>query len=172
MSTNNQRSLTLALIAAVFSLGIALFLARDACASSDYTLTMQTLSLAPNAGGQTAYSARLLSSDFEYGVFSNTYLLAGNYPLTGAVMNYHMPLCEKDCWWQFFAQAGGGISTGGPLAEITWGMILPLVPLWLPTKAPKYYPALRLDITSQFIFIRNRALIWNYPMWIGLSLPI
>ena len=32
-------------------------------------------------------------------------------------------------------------------------------------------PALRLDITTQIIFIRYRGVSWSYPLWAGVSVP-
>jgi len=137
--------------------------------STRYTVTVQGLSLAPNAGGQDAYSLRLATNDWEAGLFSNQYITAGNYPLTGGTYDWRFPICDDSCWMQFFAQFGGGASNAGPIAEVTWGSIIPLLPLWLPTSAPRFVPALRVDITTQLIFIRYRIVTWSYPLWAGLS---
>lgn len=136
-----------------------------------YTATTQIGAFAPNAGGQTAYSLRLAQHNWEAGVFSNQYVIAGDYPLTGGSLDWRFPICDTECFWQFFVQVGGGLTNGGPLAEVTWGMIIPALPIWLPTSAPKYIPQLRIDITTQLIFIRYRAVTWSYPLWIGLSVP-
>ncbi len=150
---------------------VALLASSPAYAADDRTtVTGQFLALAPNAGGQEAYSLRVARDSWEAGVFSNQYLLAGDKPLTGAVIDYRLPICDTSCFWQFFVQGGGGISNGGPVAEITWGSIIPLLPLWLPTSAPRYVPALRLDITTQFVFVRYRAVTWSYPLWVGVSI--
>jgi hypothetical protein len=144
----------------------------DAFAQSSqrYTISAQALSLAPNAGGQQAYSLALATNSWEAGAFSNQYITAGNKPLTGATFNVRFPICDDACWWQFFVQAGGGISNGGPLTEITWGTVIPLLPIWLPTQAPRFVPALRLDITSQQIYILPlRAVTWSYPLWAGVA---
>lgn len=139
-------------------------------ADKKYTVSAQGMALAPNAGGQQAYTLKLATNDWEAGVFSNQYILAGNMPLTGATYDLRFPICDDSCWWQFFAQTGVGLSNGGPIAEITWGTVIPLLPLWLPTSAPRYVPALRLDVTTQMIFIRYRAVTWSYPLWAGISI--
>jgi len=136
-----------------------------------YTLTGQTMALAPNAGGQEAYALRLATNDWEGGVFSNRYLVAGGVPMTGATFDWRFPVCDDSCFWQFFAETGGGFSNAGPLAEITWGTVIPLLPIWLPTAAPRYVPALRLDISTQMVFIRYRTVTWSYPLWAGVSIP-
>ncbi len=136
-----------------------------------YALTAQALSFAPNAGGQQAYSFRVSTSSLEVGAFSNSYLLVSDRPLMGGTADYRFSVCKKHCWWEFFAQIGGGISTAGPLLEATWGAMIPLLPLWLPGPAPKYIPALRLDITTQMILIQWRGITWSYPVWAGLTIP-
>ena len=143
-----------------------------AAADKGYQVAMQLAALAPNAGGQDAYSLKVEHDNIEYSVFSNQYILAGSFPLSGATAEYRWDICGRDCWWQFFLQAGGGGSNGGPIGQITWGSAIPLVPFWWPTSAPKYVPALRLDFTTQFILIQWRAISWSYPLWIGLSVPI
>lgn len=151
---------------------VAFLLAKSASAAETrYQVAVQGEALAPNAGGQTAYSLRLATNNWEAGAFSNQYIIAGDYPLTGATYAWRFPICDDSCFWQFFAQTGAGLSTGGPLAEITWGAVIPLLPLWLPSAAPRYVPAIRLDITTQLIFIRWRAITWSYPLWIGVSVP-
>lgn len=134
-------------------------------------VSMQYAAMAPNAGGQTAYTLRYANDDWEVGGFSNQYLQAGGYPLTGAFYEKIFKLCRKDCFWQFNLQAGIGLSNGGPFTQITWSSIIPLIPIWLPFQAPKYVPALRLDITTQMIFIPYRAITWSYPLWAGISYP-
>lgn len=141
-------------------------------AFSEYTISSQYAALAPNAGGQIAYSARLAKDDaWEASVFNNQYLLAGERSYIGGVYSWRFPVCLKNCWWKFFAQTGAGISNAGPIGEITWGTELPLLPLWLPRAAPRFVPALRLDVTSQFILIQYRAITWSYPIWAGISIP-
>lgn len=147
------------------------FCAEIFAAESKRHISAQYAALAPNAGGQTAYSLRYSSSDWEMGVFSNQYLLAGDYPLTGIIYEKVLPLCKKDCFWDFNVQGGAGISNGGPLLHLTWSSIIPLIPIWLPTRAPRFVPALRVDITTQMILIPTRAITWSYPLWAGLSYP-
>jgi hypothetical protein len=140
-------------------------------AESRRNVSAQYAAFAPNAGGQTAYSLRYATGDQEFGVFSNQYLMAGDYPLTGATYEKVMPLCKKDCFWELNLQAGAGISNGGPLIHLTWSSVVPLLPLWLPRRAPRFVPALRLDLTTQMILIQTRAITWSYPLWAGISYP-
>jgi hypothetical protein len=136
-----------------------------------YHVTAQLGALAPNAGGQEAYALKLATNDWEASVFSNQYLLAGSLPMTGVIYDYRFPICDDSCFWQLFFQAGGGLSNGGPVVDMSWGTVIPLLPLWLPTRAPPYYPALRIDFTTQMILIRWRAVTWSYPLWVGISVP-
>jgi hypothetical protein len=156
---------------ALLALLLCLFAVPARAADTRYNLTAQGKALAPNAGGQDAYALRLGTNNWEVAGFVNQYITAGGVPLIGGTFDFRLPVCDDSCFWQFFAQAGGGISTGGPLAEITWGTQIPLLPLWLPTRAPPYVPQLRIDFTSQFIFIRYRAVTWSYPLWAGISIP-
>ncbi len=134
--------------------------ASPAAAAGRYTVSAQGVALAPNAGGQEAYSLRLATNSWEVGAFSNQYIVTGKYPLTGAFYDRRFPICDDTCWWQFFVQTGGGLSTGGPFAQITWGTIVPSI---------RFVPALRLDISTQMIFIRYRGVTWSYPLWAGIS---
>jgi hypothetical protein len=136
-----------------------------------YTATSQVGAFAPNAGGPQAYTLRLAHGAWEAGMFSNQYVIAGDYPLTGGTFDWRFPVCGTECFWQFFVQLGAGASNGGPLAEITWGTMIPALPLWLPIAAPRYIPQIRIDITTQMIFIRYRAVTWSYPLWLGISVP-
>lgn len=151
----------------------AAFLAAAPARAVDtrYNLTVQGKALAPNAGGQDAYALRLATNNWEIGGFSNQYITAGGRPLMGGTFDYRFPICDDSCFWQFFAEAGVGASTGGPMADVTWGTNIPLLPVWLPTSSPKYVPQLRLDFTTQFIFIRWRAVTWSYPLWAGITIP-
>jgi hypothetical protein len=142
------------------------------CAEELDSISFQDRALAPNAGGQTAYSLKLAYGSMEYGAFANEYLRAGDYPLSGITVDYRLALCEKDCWGNFYAQAGVGGSTGGPLASLTWSLQIPLVPIWLPMAAPKYLPQLRVDFTTHFIFVQYRAVTWSYPLWLGITIPL
>lgn len=136
-----------------------------------YHLATQIGALAPNAGGQTAYTLKIATNDWEVSAFSNQYLMAGDIPMTGATYDWRWPICSDGCFWQFYFQGGGGFSNGGPLLDMTWGTVIPLLPIWLPTRAPPYYPAIRIDFTTQMILIRWRGVTWSYPLWIGISVP-
>lgn len=127
---------------------------------------------APNAGGQESHSLKLLYDNVEYSIFVNEYIRAGEYPLSGVTMEWVSPICDKECWGNLFLQYGVGASMGGPIANLTWSFQLPILPIWLPMSAPKYVPQIRLDFTSQFIFVRYRAVSWSYPLWLGLSIPL
>lgn len=127
--------------------------------------------LAANAGGQIAYSARYFVSDYEASLFSNQNLLTGNIPMTGATLSRRLTFCSSLCFWRFYLQGGVGASTGGAIAQVTWGGMIPALPIWLPTRHPKYVPALRIDITTQFIASTGRVVTWNYPFWTGITIP-
>lgn len=134
-----------------------------------YHASVQLGALAPNAGGQPAYSLKIATNDWEIGAFSNQYLMAGSWPMTGVTYAWRFPVCDDTCFWQAFLQLGGGASNAGPILETTWAAILPLLPIWLPFAAPKYYPALRLDFTTQMILIQWRGVTWSYPLWLGIT---
>ena len=155
------------LIALVMLLGTTSAFAAE----KNWTATFQVGAFAPNAGGQDAYGLRVHRDNREYTLFSNSYLMAGAYPLTGAIYSWRFPICDETCWWQFFAQIGAGVSTAGPLAEIVWGSQIPLAPLWLPRSAPKYLPSLRFDVTTHMIAVPYRLVLWSYPLWLGISVP-
>ena len=140
-------------------------------ASPKQSMSMQYAALAPNAGGQVAYSLKYARNQYEYSLFSNQYLLAGDLPLTGGTIDYIFPVCQKDCWLDFYVHTGVGGSNGGPILQSTWGVEIPLLPIWLPFDAPKYVPALRIDFTTQMIFVQWRGVTWSYPIWAGVSVP-
>ncbi len=137
--------------------------------SSQHTLSLQALSLAPNAGGQEAYALRYAGQHWEAGIFQNNYLLAGNEPFTGGTFAWRLPMCGQNCWWQLYTNLGVGFATTGPIAEITWSSLLPALPIWLPTSAPRFLPLLRIDLTTQFLFFQQRHITWSYPLWAGLA---
>lgn len=137
-----------------------------------YQVAVQTKSLAPNAGGQDIYSLKISKENLEVSIFSNQNITAGNMPFSGATISKRFSICNDQCFWQFFIQLGAGGSNGGPISEMTWGTIIPFLPLWLPFSAPKFVPALRIDITTQIAYIRWRAVTWTYPFWVGISVPI
>jgi hypothetical protein len=135
----------------------------------EHTISAQAISLAPNAGGQVAYAVRYAKPQWEAGIFRNNYLLAGDAPLTGGTLSWHLPMCGSDCWWQVHTNLGLGFATTGPIAEISWSALLPLLPIWLPTGAPRFLPLLRVDLTTQFLFFEQRHITWSYPLWAGLA---
>ena len=113
---------------------------------------------APNAGGQRAYALRRATPHSEISIFMNEYLLAGNNPLYGATYDWRLPICDRNCFWQFYVQMGAGISSGGVLGEILWSSTF----LWVA----------RLDIATQIFLSQQRLVTWSYPLWLGLSLPL
>ncbi len=124
-----------------------------------YTVSAQGLALAPNAGGQRAWSLRLAENDqVEYSLFVNEYLVTGSVPLTGVSYGWRYSLCGRICPLRMFAQLGAGVSTAGPVVEVIWSV----TPLWL----------LRVDIATHFYFLTDRAILWSYPFWLGVSVPI
>ena len=126
--------------------------------SRQYAVTAQQYALAPNAGGQQVYSLRLSVDDrIEYSVFSNQYLMTGKYPLSGFIYDWRFPVCEQGCFLQSFAQIGVGLATAGPLVAITWN----LTPFWL----------FRIDFSTHIYASVDRVIVWNYPFWLGLTVP-
>ena len=120
-------------------------------------ISMQAIAMAPNAGGQEAYALKLSSSKDEWTVFSNSYLQTGGYPLSGGIYSLRLPICGMTCFWQFYTQFGVGLSNAGPLLELTWSTNL----LWLA----------RLDFSTQMFFLKDRVIMWSYPLWLGVSVP-
>lgn len=135
------------------------------------TVSAQVGAFAPNAGGQEAYALRLAKGDNEFAGFANTYLLAGGRPLLGATWSKRFAICGDECWWKFYAQVGAGATTAGPVIDTTWSMNIPLLPIWLPRPAFPWVPALRLDVSTHFIGVRSRVVVWSYPLWAGVSVP-
>jgi len=161
-----QRVLKFLILMVVLGTHPPLFAARK----KFHEISVHGLSLAPNAGGQEAYRIEGYETPHAWHAFYNRALIVGKLPLMGAGYNYRMSVCDESCFWRFFAQVGGGLSNGGPYGEISWGTIIPLVPLWLPVSAPRFIPSLRLDITSQFYLAKNRIITWSYPIWAGVAL--
>ncbi len=122
------------------------------------TYSLQAMALAPNAGGQMAFALRRGTNENELSAFANTYLYAGDYPLLGAIYAWRFPIVNDEWFWQFYVQLGAGISTAGPVAEILWGTIM----LW----------TVRVDIATHVLFIPNRVILWSYPVWVGISIPL
>ncbi len=137
--------------------------------TTNHAISVHALALAPNAGGQKAYRLEWYHSHHALSVFDNKALLVGGTTLKGLGYSYRLPVCDADCFWQFFSQVGGGLSNAGAYGEISWGMIIPLLPIWLPTTAPRYIPAFRIDVASQFYFGRQRIISWSYPLWAGMT---
>ena len=115
------------------------------------------MAMAPNAGGQEAYALRRANNEREWSLFMNQYLLAGGYPLSGISYAKRFPICELHCPIQAYVQAGGGLSTAGPLIELLWGTNI----FWLA----------RIDIATQIYFSTKRVIFWSYPLWVGFSVP-
>jgi hypothetical protein len=137
--------------------------------SDRHAISAHVKALAPNAGGQDAYRLEWYHSRNAVYGFQNKSLLVGSSNLMGVGYDYRLPVCDSSCFWQFFAQVGGGVSNAGAFAEVSWGTIIPLLPIWLPMASPKYIPGLRVDITSQFYATRQRVIIWSYPIWAGIT---
>ena len=128
------------------------------CEASEYSLSLQNQALAPNAGGQTAWALRFASGNSrEYSLFANEYLRTGKYPLFGGLYSMRFPILGRAAPIQTFAQVGMGISSAGPVVELLWN----LTPFWL----------LRIDFATHFYFIPQRVIVWNYPFWLGLTVP-
>ena len=160
----NLLDIVVAFVLAVGASGVA--------RAGDYAVTAQTLALAPNAGGQQAYALRLGTDHWEARRLQQPLPLRRQPCRSPArVFDFRFPICDHTCFWQFFVQAGGGLSNAGPLAELTWGTMIPLLPVWLPVPRFNYVPALRLDITTHMIAIRQRIVTWSYPLWVGVSVP-
>lgn len=117
--------------------------------------TLQYQAFAPNAGGQSVYGLRYRKNDREWGLFANQYLRAGPYPVTGIVYDWHFPICGSSCFWQFYFNAGVGLTQIGPLGEVMWGTDL----LWF----------LRLDFATHFYLTNQRMFLWSMPLWVGLT---
>jgi len=123
-----------------------------------YSLTVQKDAWAPNAGGQQVYGLRLAVEDKnEYFIFANEALIVADYPLLGAGYAYRYPVWDRVWPLRFFAQFGLGLSSAGPMLELTFS----LVNLWL----------FRVDISSHLYISNPRIIIWNYPLWLGITIP-
>ena len=134
-------------------------------------ITASKGALAPNAGGQDAYSLRIHGGPGEGHAFLNRSLSVGGRPLFGAGYDLRFSGCD-DCFWKFFIQTGGGLSNGGIYLEMDWGLAIPLLPIWLPRSPPKYVPQLRVDFATHLIFGQLRPSLWSYPLWLGITLPL
>jgi hypothetical protein len=130
--------------------------ASSALAGSSYSF--QWRSFTANAGGQQAYAFKYAVDEREIGLFLNEYLLSRGQPIFGATYDFRYVLCGFKCPVQFYAHAGAGISTGGPLLQLGWSSHW----LWIG----------RLDVMTQIFFERSRLINWSYPLWIGISVPL
>ena len=149
-----KRTLQIFLIVYLLFLDSSLLLGK----TNITTYSLQLHALAPNAGGQEAYALRRATNSWELELFVNTYLRTGEYPLAGIIYNKRFAICDDSCFWQFYVQAGAGLSTAGPIIEFLWGTNF----LWI----------IRLDIATQVLANPNRLIFWSYPLWIGFSLPL
>ena len=137
--------------------------------TSYHAISLNTLALAPNAGGQKAYRLEWYHNHHAFSLSENKSLLVGSTSLKGLGYSYRLSVCDADCFWQFFSQVGGGVSNASAYGEISWGMIIPMLPFWFPTSAPRYIPAFRIDIASQFYPNAHRIITWSYPLWAGIT---
>lgn len=111
-----------------------------------------------NAGGQQAYSLKYQTKKgSEWSAFLNYFLLTGAFPLTGIGWVQKFDVCNKHCYIDTTATIGGGLSTAGPYLEVGWQ----LNPLWL----------FRFDFVTHFYFSGIQPIVWNYPLWLGVTLP-
>ena len=120
--------------------------------------SIQVVALAPNAGGQNAFAFRRATDIAEWGFFLNQSVKTGDVNLMGGGYAKRLSLCGIYCIWDFYIQAGIGLSTAGPMVEFLWGTNW----LWL----------VRLDFATQIYLTKDRVILWNYPFWLGLSLPL
>jgi hypothetical protein len=131
---------------------------RTFCASSLEGISFLNKAFAPNVNGQDAYSLKLTYSTQEFGVFANSDLQAGSSSLVGASWLRRFSLCTAACSFSHAILLGGGISSAGPLFEISWSFQL----LWL----------LRVDFTTHYFVSTTRLVNWSYPLWLGLTIPL
>lgn len=160
--------ISLGLIIGIFSTVLA-----TAETSSDvpYNLSYSSGAFAANAGGQDAHAVRLNRGRSEWHLFANRSLVVGTYPLFGGGYDLKFDMCDE-CFWKIFIQTGGGLSNAGPYAELLWGLTVPIIPIWLPMRPPRYLPHLRLDFASHLLFSQIRPSTWVYPIWLGVGVPL
>lgn len=127
-------------------------------ADEDSATSLQVKAFAANAGGQDVYALRRTQGVHEFGFMLNESLLAGGKPLVGAMYDYRFDLCGLLCPVNAYLAFGAGISTAGPFIEVTWGMGL----FWLT----------RLDFSSHIYLSQDRFVVWSYPLWFGISVPL
>lgn len=121
-------------------------------------LSFLNKSFAPNVDGQNAYSLKLTFTDQEFSLLSNEDLQAGSSSLIGVTWDYRIPSCAIYCSFSHALLLGGGLTTAGPLLELTWSFNL----FWLA----------RLDFTSHYFVSTTRLINWSYPLWLGFTLPL
>lgn len=120
--------------------------------------SLQGMALAPNAGGQQAIALRRATAKSEWTVFANEYLRAGNQPLVGALYGLRFPVMGRSRGLQMIFETGVGVSSVGPMVELLWGTTL----LW----------SVRLDVATHLYLAKERAILWSYPLWIGVSVGV
>jgi len=138
-------------------IGTSIFSSTGSAKTSLKTYSFFWKAHAPNAGGQSIYSIRRADDDHEISFFRNEYLLTAGRPLTGATYSKRLAVCDSSCFVQAYLQLGGGLSTAGPLFDISWSVI----GLWVA----------RVDFTTQLYLAKNRIMTWSVPLWIGVSVP-
>jgi hypothetical protein len=122
-------------------------------------LSFQYHAVTGNAGGQNAYALSLAQHNTrEFGIFVNEHLTTGRIPLTGATYSRRYLLTPDYYALTSFVQAGCGISSAGPLFALTWNLTALQV--------------VRLDITTHIYFPQLRPLVWSYPLWLGITVPV
>ena len=134
----------------------ALFLLESNSSAETYTLQLKAHT--SNAGGQQVYGVRRGNDTHEISGFYNQFLLSGGKPIWGGTYHWRFPICGIECFWQFYAQAGIGLSTGGPILEFTWSTTA----FWVA----------RIDFATQIFVTRTRLVSWSNPLWIGVSVPL
>lgn len=135
-----------------------LLLAAPLQAKTDAVYSLQAMALAPNAGGQQAFALRRATDKAEWSLFANDYLRTGNQPLMGGLYSLRFPALGQSRGFQMVFEVGAGLSSVGPMVEVLWGTTL----LW----------SVRLDVASHFYVAKDRAILWSYPLWIGLSVGV
>jgi hypothetical protein len=120
--------------------------------------SLQGLAYTANAGGQTSVAVRRRAADYEWSLFGNDYLRAGGIPLIGLSWDRRFEMLGPGWPLRPYFQVGPGISTGGPFAELMWGCTIAYV--------------LRIDIATHLIATSKRIVSWNYPFWVGMTVPL
>jgi hypothetical protein len=150
---------------------VSLFSTVMYSADEPFNLSLSSGAFAANAGGQDAYAMRLNHARDEFHLIANRSLEVGGLPLVGGGYDLKFDMCDE-CFWKFFIQTGGGLSNAGPYGELLWGLTVPIIPIWLPTRPPRYLPHLRLDFATHLLFSQLRPSTWLYPIWLGVGVPL